>query len=112
MNRQRRCFLISAGALAVGSSLPGGLRRGRALWAVLSERVGLEKWDRSRPVLVHRINRSDDGAFRKAAPGRDMAAWLRHRWAGVTLRGLGSACGLLKTDSVSNLVRRADQQSK
>jgi hypothetical protein len=41
-----------------------------------------------------------------------MAAWLCRRWTGVTLRELGPAFGLTGTDSVSNLVRRAQQQSK
>jgi chromosomal replication initiation ATPase DnaA len=41
-----------------------------------------------------------------------MAAWLCRRWTGATLRELGSAFGLTGTDSVSNLVRRAQQQFK
>lgn len=41
-----------------------------------------------------------------------MAAWLCRRWTGVTLRQLGPAFGLTGTDSVSNLVRRAQQQAE
>jgi len=41
-----------------------------------------------------------------------MAAWLCRRWTGATLRELGPAFVLTGTDSVSNLVRRAHQQSR
>jgi hypothetical protein len=44
--------------------------------------------------------------------GRDMAAWLGRRWTGATLGELGPAFGLTGTDSVSNLVRRAQQRFK
>lgn len=60
----------------------------------------------------HGVDRLRYAVFRSAAPGRDMAAWLCRRWTGATLRELGPAFGLTGTDSVSNLVRRAEQQSK
>jgi len=60
----------------------------------------------------HGVERSHHAAFRSAAPGRDMAAWLCRRWTGVTFRKLGPAFGLTVTDSVSNLVCRAQQQLK
>jgi hypothetical protein len=41
-----------------------------------------------------------------------MAAWLCRRWTGATLRELAPAFGLTGTDSVSNLVRHAEQQFK
>ncbi len=41
-----------------------------------------------------------------------MAAWLCRRRTGVTSRKLGPAFGLTGTESVSNLVRHAQQQSK
>jgi len=41
-----------------------------------------------------------------------MAAWPGRRRTGVTSRKLGAAFGLAGTDSVSNLVRRAQQQTK
>ena len=63
-------------------------------------------------ALHHGVDRLQYAAFRSAAPGRDMAAWLCRRWTGATLRELGPAFGLTGTDSVSNLVRRAQQQFK
>jgi hypothetical protein len=63
-------------------------------------------------ALHHGIDRLQYAAFRSAAPGRDMAAWLCRRWTGATLRELGPAFGLTGTDSVSNLVRLTGQQFK
>ena len=60
----------------------------------------------------HGVERSDYTGFRSPAAGRDMAAWLCRRWTGATLAELGPAFGLDGTDSVSNLVRRAEQHHK
>jgi len=49
------------------------------------------------------------------AVGRDMAVWLCRRWTSATLAQLGSSFGLSGSDSVFNLVRRAEkchQQSR
>ena len=58
----------------------------------------------------HAVDRSDYAAFRSQAAGRDMAAWLCRRWTGATLAELGPSFGLSGTDSVSNLVRRAEKR--
>ncbi|WP_040771223.1 hypothetical protein [Novipirellula maiorica] len=57
---------------------------------------------------AHGVKSSEYAKFRSAAAGRDMAAWLCRRWSGATLRELGPRFGLEGTDSVSNLVRRAE----
>ncbi len=44
---------------------------------------------------------------RSTAPGRDLAAYLAHRRTTATLRELATAFGLSHPDSVSNLIRRA-----
>ena len=44
---------------------------------------------------------------RSTAPGRDLAAYLAHRRTTATLRELAAAFGLSHPDSVSNLIRRA-----
>ena len=44
---------------------------------------------------------------RSTAPGRDLAAYLAHRRTTATLRELAIAFGLSHPDSVSNLIRRA-----
>jgi REP element-mobilizing transposase RayT len=46
---------------------------------------------------------------RSTAPGRDLAAWLARRLTGATLRDLAEPFGLGHPDSVSNLVRRANE---
>jgi len=46
---------------------------------------------------------------RGAAPGRDLAAYLAHRRTTATLRELAEPFGLSHPDSVSNLIRRAEQ---
>ena len=61
-------------------------------------------------ATLHGVDASDYAKFRSRAPGRDMAAWLCRRWTGATLAELGGYFGLTGTDSVSNLVRRADKQ--
>ena len=48
--------------------------------------------------------------FRSSAAGRDMAAWLCRQWTGATLSELGASFGLKGTDSVSNLIRRANKR--
>ena len=58
----------------------------------------------------HGVDASQYAAFRSQAAGRDMAAWLCRRWTGATLAQLGPSFGLTGTDSVSNLVRRAEQR--
>ncbi|MCH7726785.1 MAG: transposase [Planctomycetes bacterium] len=62
--------------------------------------------------MEHGVEPLDYAGFRSSAAGRDMAAWLCRRWTGVTLAELGPAFGLDGTDSVSNLVRRAEKRSK
>ena len=62
--------------------------------------------------MEHGVEPLDDAGFRSSAAGRDMAAWLCRRWTGATLAELGPAFGLDGTDSVSNLVRRAEKRSK
>ena len=57
---------------------------------------------------AHGVSSSEYAKFRSTAAGRDMAAWLRRRWSGATLRDLGPQFGLDGTDSVSNLVCRAE----
>jgi hypothetical protein len=61
---------------------------------------------------AHGVDRSDYAGFRSQAAGRDMAAWLCRRWTGATLAELGPSFGLSGTDSVSNLVRRAEKRSR
>jgi len=56
----------------------------------------------------HDVTAEDYARFRSVAAGRDMAAWLCRKWTGATLRELGKSFGLGGTDSVSNLVRRAE----
>ena len=46
---------------------------------------------------------------RSVAPGRDIAAWLARRLTSATLRELAAPFGLGHPDSVSNLVRRANE---
>ncbi len=46
---------------------------------------------------------------RSRDPGRDLAAWLTRAMTTATLRELMEPFGLSHPDSVSNLVRRADQ---
>ena len=58
----------------------------------------------------HGVDASGYAAFRSSAAGRDMAAWLCRRWTGETLAQLGPHFGLSGTDSVSNLVRRAQRR--
>ena len=58
----------------------------------------------------HDVNAEDYKRLRCQAPGRDMAAWLCRKWTGATLRTLGPHFGLEGVDSVSNLVRRAEQR--
>jgi putative transposase len=60
----------------------------------------------------HGVKASQYAAFRSQAAGRDMAAWLCLRWTGASLAELGAAFGLTGTDSVANLVRRADKRHK
>jgi putative transposase len=60
----------------------------------------------------HGVKPSHYAAFRSQAAGRDMAAWLCRRWTGATLAELGPSFGLRGTDSVSNLVRRAEKRCK
>ncbi len=60
----------------------------------------------------HGVQPSQYAAFRSQAAGRDMAAWMCRRWTGATLVGLGPYFGLTGTDSVSNLVRRAEKRHK
>jgi chromosomal replication initiation ATPase DnaA len=60
----------------------------------------------------HGVNVSQYAAFRSGAAGRDMAAWLCRRWTGASLGELGALFGLTGTDSVSNLVRRAEKRYK
>jgi putative transposase len=45
---------------------------------------------------------------RSIAPGRDLAAYFAHRRTTATLRELAAAFGLSHPDSVSNLIRRAE----
>ena len=45
---------------------------------------------------------------RSTSPGRDLAAYLAHRRTTATLRELAAAFGLSHPDSVSNLIRRAE----
>lgn len=66
----------------------------------------------SATAKAHRVESSEYARFRSAAAGRDMAAWLCRRWSGATLRELGPWFGLAGTDSVSNLVRRAEGRYK
>jgi len=58
----------------------------------------------------HHARVAGDARIRGLAPGRDMAAWLCRKWTGATLRELGPHSGLSGTDSVSNLVRRAEKR--
>ncbi len=60
----------------------------------------------------HGVDASQYAVFRSSAAGRDMAAWLCRRWTGATLAELGPSFGLTGTDSVSNLVRRAETRHK
>jgi len=60
----------------------------------------------------HGVDASQYAEFRSSAAGRDMAAWLCRRWTGATLRQLGPTFGLTGTDSVSNLVRRAERRHR
>jgi REP element-mobilizing transposase RayT len=46
---------------------------------------------------------------RSKSPGRDLAAYLAHRHTTATLRELAAPFGLRHPDSVSNLIRRAEQ---
>jgi len=66
----------------------------------------------SATAKVHQIEGTEYAKLRSVAAGRDMAAWLCRRWSGATLRQLGSWFGLDGTDSVSNLVRRAEARYK
>jgi len=66
----------------------------------------------SATASAHRVEGSEYAQFRSTAAGRDMAAWLCRRWSGATLRELGPWFGLAGTDSVSNLVRRAEARYK
>ena len=59
---------------------------------------------------AHQVEPGEYSAFRSRAAGRDMAAWLCRRWTGATLTELGPSFGLQGTDSVSNLVRRAQKR--
>lgn len=59
-------------------------------------------------ATAHGVKSAAYAKFRSAAAGRDMAAWLCRRWSGATLRELGTWFGLTGTDSVANLVRRAE----
>ena len=61
---------------------------------------------------AHGVESSEYAVFRSGAAGRDMAAWLCRRWTGATLTELGPSFGLSGTDSVSNLVRRAEKRHK
>ncbi len=63
-------------------------------------------------AAYHGVESADYAVFRSAAAGRDMAAWLCRRWSPATLRELGPRFGLSGVDSVSNLVRRAEQRHK
>ena len=60
----------------------------------------------------HGEDASQYAKFRSSATGRDMAAWLCRRWTGATLSQLGPTFGLTGTDSVSNLVRRAEHRHR
>ena len=60
----------------------------------------------------HDVDASQYALFRSSAASRDMAAWLCRRWTGATLAELGPSFGLTDTDSVSNLVRRAEKRCK
>ena len=60
----------------------------------------------------HGEDASQYAKFRSSAAGRDMAAWLCRRWTGATLSQLGPTFGLTGTDSVSNLVRRAEHRHR
>ena len=64
----------------------------------------------SATAAAHRVDPAEYAMFRSGAAGRDMAAWLCRRWSGTTLQELGPWFGLKGTDSVSNLVRRAEQR--
>ena len=66
----------------------------------------------SATASVHQVDASEYAVFRSGAAGRDLAAWLCRRWSGATLAELGSWFGLQGTDSVSNLVRRAEARHK
>jgi len=66
----------------------------------------------SATALEYDVEPSDYTGFRSPAAGRDMAAWLCRRWTGATLAELGPTFGLVGTDSVSNLVRRAEKRHK
>ncbi|EMI15474.1 hypothetical protein RMSM_07596 [Rhodopirellula maiorica SM1] len=63
-------------------------------------------------ATYHAVEPADYAVFRSVAAGRDMAAWLCRRWSAATLRELGPRFGLSGVDSVSNLVRRAEQRHK
>ncbi len=60
----------------------------------------------------HGVDASQYAVFRSSAAGCDMAARLCRRWTGATLVELGPSFGLTGTDSVSNLVRRAEKRHK
>jgi hypothetical protein len=60
----------------------------------------------------HGVEASQYAEFHSSAAGRDMAAWLCRRWTGASLSQLGPTFGLSGTDSVSNLVRRAERRHR
>jgi chromosomal replication initiation ATPase DnaA len=63
-------------------------------------------------AFQHGVDASQYAAFRSPAAARDMAAWLCRRWTGATLSQLGPTFGLSGTESVSNLVRRAERRHR
>ncbi len=64
----------------------------------------------SATAAAHEVDHEDYAMFRSVAAGRDMAAWLCRRWSGATLKKPGHWFGVKGTDSVSNLVRRAEER--
>ena len=93
-------------ALAEGTSRRRHESTGRRLRSVSVEEI------LAATASQHGVQSSQYAAFRSQAAGRDMAAWLCRRWTGATLTGLGLSFGLTGTDSVSNLVRRAEKRHK
>ena len=97
-------FLRRMIALAEGSNRTRHEATSRRLKSVTVEDVLVAT------AKKHGVDHSAYKKFRSQAPGRDMAAWLCRRWTGATLSDLGEYFGLNGTDSVSNLVRRAEKQ--
>ncbi len=61
-------------------------------------------------ATAHPVAPEEYVGFRSAAAGRERAAWLCHRWTGVSLAELSRRFGLRHPDRSANLVRRAKQR--